>query len=315
MRNCCLALAFASWVFDAAANPVPNPAPLRLPDFPSGGDGNNNGEGNNNFGDRNRDDRVVVVANEQEVTLRLSVGDHKTLDVVQPFEVDEARIKYAPPGVGCFFISNSFDQSLPASSFSKSPSKTFEVQGSPNEETMRLNFVSPTFYSSGSAMEGENLVLDPPFSNVKYLTCFRVGQQYFTGNQVLLLLEQEPLQGLAMFDSDGNKLKRRTRFMSWALEPTTSDVEQAVRSITWPNEKVKTVRAAIVHAPPALASSVTCRLFRKAVGSLERQTVRFADISIARPLTKTIPDYGATLCRKTQDFDMSMFERLELREL
>ena len=310
-----LALTIAAWVFTAIANPTPDPAPREAPqqltNLPSDYTTDNNGGSNNNNdddgdGDDNNNEAIVVVVNGQEARLELPpVGEQVHMKVLQPFVVEEATVKSAPLGVGCFFTSNHEGNSPPASAFQTS-SRNFRSLESVENERTQNSFVTPTFYSAGSGVEGENLTLDPPFSNVWYLACFRASVKNdnpFYENNVVVQFEQMAHPG-RVFMLNGEAVGIRTKFVTLSLNPFSASQKDEIRERIHGRSKTYVVtRAAIVHISPALASSVTCRIY-----STLQAFIEYADFSLDKQLTTPISDVDAMFCQKSPDFDTSWLD-------
>ena len=103
-----------------------------------------------------------------------------------------------------------------------------EHQTSPRNLRSLDSVVTSTCYSSESGKEGQNLVSDPPFSNVKSLVCFRPSvesQQPFYEDEVIVLTEYRTHSGYVISDH-GEKLARKLNFKILSLILTASRLEE-----------------------------------------------------------------------------------------
>ena len=336
MHNFYFIFTIAAWVFTVTANPNPNPVPQVSSDLPPGSDENNSSEGNINNGDNedaseDLESEIIVVANNQRIPLPVPpVGSRAFRYSDLPYTVEEARVESAPAGIGCFFVSNPQSQSSPGTSspstrrtrpsgFSRSsrPSRSSSRSSSSSSDFSwavggpgRNTYVSPTFYSSGSAEAGENLVFSPPFVNVGSLSCFRLpvnDQKRVDENTIAILVDLRSPSGEAISMPGLEGLASEiTHFEPMSLVDIDNSVKGA--GFAFGNTSVIMTRAAIVHAPPALASSMTCRL----IALVGNERLRFADFSIARQLETPIPDIRFLICQDSPYFDMSGYREAGL---
>lgn len=323
-----LVITLAAWIFTTAADPSPNPIPQIFSDLPPGSDGNNDGEVNiskmslEDFYER-LEDLIIILVDDKPLPLNVPpVGSRVFAELTSVMTVKEARVVSAPAGVGCFFMSKPEIQSSPRTSnpssrrkkpsgFSKSSkssrsssrssfrSSNFHQAGG---ESAQNTYVTPTFYSSGLEKDGETLVLDPSFVNAGYISCFRLpvnDQQEIDENTVAFLIDFKSPNGEAIIvpglEGLGSEI---THFDSMQLNALDDSVKKA--GLGFGHTEVAITRAAIVHAPPAMASEATCRI----IALIADEHLRFADFSIARQLEKPIPDVRFLVCQNSSDFDM-----------
>lgn len=311
MRNCYLVLTLATWITVAVAIPKPDPVPQVSSDTPRN-IGDNDGESDNSGESNSFDDEIIVVANDREIRLPVPpIGEIVHRGAIPVDVAEEAKVKSAPPGIGCFFRSDPDNDPPPDTSSSSTESNAPEgflrlsrpsgSSSEPSDSSWGIDepdntYVSQTFYSSSSAEEGEIVYFDPPFAYVMMLSCFHLAvndQQQINENTLALFMDFQSPSGkpISVPGSDvaGPEI---SRFEAFSL---IEDIETSAKRIAvqFGETEVIMTRAAIVHAPPALASTITCDV----LGVIARKHRRTASFSVARQLPTPIPEIRLMVCQ------------------
>ena len=307
------------------ANPGPMAEPQILP-------GNESSESSNGYSG----DEIVFVANgEDDNEQRMpvpAIGERVWAPLVQPSIAYEAQVVSAPPGIGCFFISNPNLEGTtdePPTSGRRSRPQGFSSSSRPSRSSSRSSrssrssgfswsvsspveypFVSPTFYSSGSAARGEAVTFDPPFLAPAQVSCFHLpvnDQQQIEENTVAVLMDLYTPDGRGIITPDVSAEDRAAAVSVFEAMTLQEDVLQSTGETImsanreWAKTPLTMARAAIVHEPREKASAITCRVFRL----ISPSRLGHVDFTVARQLLRPFESSQLVLCQDSPVFNIN----------